>query len=170
MYFPIAYIDKATGVVTDQKTGIIGGNKLYTKGSAKKGENNMAITLYSPSNAVIEDSYAKITNNKCKLKIVIPDVKYRPMNVANPFINNEYEKGHNWVNEHYDFTKIIEPDIWTRSPETVVDLKASDIVELQSNNASYIKSGNSPYYGLCNTKIIQNDNLAKQLCEKLNIK
>ena len=98
------YINKDTG--KPDSSGIDGGNKVYVDYYIDKGTYTMNIKV---SNVGGNNT---INNNKCKLKIKDQELLYRPIDLSNPFISEKWTPGSNWVNDLFDFSKIIDSDIW----------------------------------------------------------
>ena len=146
------------------KNTIDGGNKIYTDMATDVTNEN---TSY-PINITIGglgSNDSSVTNDKCNLKIIESKYIYRPIDVSNPFISNSWQKGKNWVNETFDFTKVINKDTWQdNSKRKVITLTAKDIAKLKESNAKAWQDTNSPYLGLC---ISQEETLQDEITKKL---
>lgn len=103
---PKAYIDEKTGKV--ETAGLDGGNKLYLDYDTIPGTYAMTITLSGIG------CNSDIINDKCSVKVDDLEIIYRPIDVSNPFINNKWTPGTNWVNSQFDFRNIIHSDIWSK--------------------------------------------------------
>ena len=77
------------------------------------------------------------------------DIVFRQVNLSDPFIqklaNSNHEIGRNWKNDKYDFTKVIDANIWNKSSQynTVsIDQDIGKVIkaELSSQANSYIGS------------------------------
>ena len=77
----------------------------------------------------------------------LQEIKYRPIDINNPFINDSWEKGENWVNSQYDYTGIIDKDIWNKRALYNINLSKDDISAIKKSN--YNNRGYNPYLGLC---------------------
>ena len=136
--------DSHTGEVTNKiGNNLDGGNKIYTSYRIAKGTYKTSIKV----SGLIANS--SVTNDKCDIKIKEQDIEYRPIDVTNPFINSKWEKGINWVNSNYDFTKTISAKTWSEKTLNKVDLPSSRIEEIKRSNEAYRKSNYSPYLGVC---------------------
>ena len=167
LILPKSYIDDNTGEVTDDKNKIDGGNKLYIDYSAKsseKGEDStMKITLVGKSYNIEVD---KFENIKCHALERDVNIKYRPIALTNPFINSDYKKGDNWVNEKYDFTKIINSNVWSRKALYDITLTSLQIEDLKYSNIK--NQSSSPYLGLCDKiKSSMQDDITQTICNAL---
>ena len=63
-------------------------------------------------------------------------LRYRPIDVANPFINSAWQKGINWANEEYDFTSTIKAGTWSLGSRNSVYLTKDQISSLKSSTKS----------------------------------
>ena len=169
LILPKSYIDSTTGSITNETTGIDGGNKLYIESNAKgdktgkKANMNIKVTGKIGNNEVLTSE-----NKQCQIAVYTVDFKYRPIELTNPFISDSYAKGENWSNKHYNFTKIINSKLWERNGSLYnISLNASEIAALKKSNENNRSS--SPYLGLCNKiKRESQDGITKKICDKLN--
>lgn len=112
------YVNTTTGTLqTINNSGYSGGNKIYIDYYANTPQVitpiNIIVTGYAGSDSLkLENA---ITNNKCTLKVKDMEIIYRPIDVSNPFINNTWAPGKNWVNSQFDFRNIIHSNIWSTS-------------------------------------------------------
>ena len=157
------YLNKITGELVDKSNtlAISGGNKIYAS-DLKSGEYPISVQL---SNI---DGLAEIKNNSCLLNILDPDLKYRIVDVANPFINKDYDKGDNWYNEEEDFTSVIKSDTWSTStsPLYVFNLDSDSIKAIKNDNRSDISK--NKYLGTCYLpdSIVGNE-IKSIICDKI---
>ena len=121
---------------------IDGGNKIYIGYNTDKTENNTY-----PITVTITGLGSEVTNIGCNLIVLKTTYTYRPIEVANPFINSDWKKGDNWVNSLYDFTNVIHSTTWSENLYKKIELPAEDIGAIQKSNSNY--KSNSPYIGLC---------------------
>ena len=156
------YIDKYTGNITDanNENAIDGGNRIYTNTQVDPGIQQIIITV---DNLGGKDS--SIVNNKCSVEVVNPNLSYRPIDVSNPFINDRWERGNNWVNELYDFTRTIHASTWSEPTISTMNISADEIVEIKNETKVYIKNGVSPYLGVCG---IVNNTSDDKVCKLVN--
>ena len=124
---------------------ISGGNKIYTNLDTEAGKTyHMTITIDG-----LADS-KKITNDKCKVKVADKgDIKYRIIDVTNPFVNKDYEKGENWVNEKYDYTSVIDENTWRNNSLYNFDLDSDTISSIKRSNSNKSSAYNG---GICYQK------------------
>ena len=113
-----------------------------------------------------------IIHEKCGIDVVENVIYYRAIDIKNPFIQNvnlnDRVIGRNWNNETYDFTKIIEEDIWEEEPLYIINLNKNDINnggitldELKESNKNY--TGSSEYLGQCQYGINEDDPVCQLL-------
>ena len=100
---PKTYLN-SNGEVSNK--GIDGGNKIYVDYYATPGTYTMNVKVSGLGGNNI------VNNKKCKLKVIDQEIIYRPIDVSNPFINNKWTPGTNWVNDLFDFRNVIKADIW----------------------------------------------------------
>ena len=165
MYPESVSISKANGEVissngntsTGVSNALEGGNKIYI-------DNNASAQTVSINVKVSDLSVngASVSNDKCSLNIQRQGTLYRPIDATNPFINSTWNKGHNWVNSTFDFTKTIKADTWSGSGLYTINLSKSNVTELQTSNAK----NSSSYLGLCN-KTTDLDSITKSICESI---
>ena len=143
--FPQVYIEKKSGTIltSSNSNSIDGGNKIYidydAKGSKEGVESYMSITINGKNTSSTSNTEAelKIKNNKCGIKVFNVELKYRPIEISNPFINNSYladlsKKDVNWINSKYDFTKVIKADTWEKSSTLYTnELTATEMDDLK---------------------------------------
>lgn len=151
---------------TCPKNSIIGGNKMYigynTDVTKNKETYSINITVTGLGN---NDS--SVINNKCTFKVVEPKIIYRPIDISNPFINDSWEKGINWVNNLYDFTKVIHSTTWSETTYKKIELSSREIAEIKESNSS--KRASSPYLGLCDRiDSSTQDAITRKLCSLLD--
>ena len=112
------YVNAANGSLQyDAKSSYSGGNKIYidyyTDTPQLITPINITLTGYAGKES---DKIANaVTNDKCTLKVKDMEIIYRPIDVSNPFINNTWTPGKNWLNSQFDFRNIIHSNIWSTS-------------------------------------------------------
>ena len=145
-----------------------GGNKIYINYSTDitNSKTTYPITIKVEG---LGSNNSEINNNKCTLKVEESEYIYRPIDVSNPFISSSWEKGKNWVNEKYDFTKVIHANTWSdNTNRKVVTLTGKEIEEIKKSNARAWKDNNSPYLGLCDRQSEKlQDEITKKLCSMI---
>lgn len=157
------YLNKVTGELSDKGNllAISGGHKIYTS-ELKEGK----YPIYIKINNV--DGLAEIKNESCILNVLNPDLKYRIVDVVNPFINNSYEKGENWYNKDADFTSVIKNDTWSTSTEPlyVFKLDSDSIEQIKRDNRS--DKAKNKYLGTCYLpdSIVGNE-IKSIICDKI---
>ena len=112
LYPSQTYIDKRSGEVKDNyNNALYGGNKIYIDYDANEGQTispiNIKVTGLAGNNS-------SVINNMCSLYIKKTNVLYRPIDVSNPFINDSWTPGKNWLNSMFDFRNIIDKNIWSK--------------------------------------------------------
>ena len=134
---PQVQLDKLTGEIKESGKNLIdGGHKIYVDLNAEEGTYPINISISN-----LKDGKT-ITNNKCSVQVISSNSLYRIIEVSNPFVNDTRKKPENWMNDTYDFTKIIAN---SNSNSYTFNLTKSEISELQANNRSI---GNN-YLGTC---------------------
>lgn len=111
------YITK-TGTLTYVKnSNYSGGNKIYIDyyTDAPQIITLIAIKVTGYAGKLSEQEGKSIINNKCDITVKDSEIIYRPIDVSNPFINNTWTPGKNWVNSEFDFRNIIKANIWSTS-------------------------------------------------------
>ena len=166
-----ACIDKSTGKIIAVEGSscpantLDGGNKIYINSATDvtTGDSKYPIKIKVEGLGANDSS---VINNKCDLKVDEGKYIYRPIDVSNPFINSKWQKGKNWINEIFDFTKIIHSNTWSdNSNKKVITLTSKEIVSLKESNSRAWKDNNSPYMGLCDKQSITlQDEITKKLC------
>ena len=101
-----------TNIQTDAKNAISGGNKIYIDYAT---DTPQTITPINITVTGLAGNNSTINNNQCTLKVRDMEIIYRPIDVSNPFINNTWTPGKNWVNSQFDFRNIIHSNIWSTS-------------------------------------------------------
>ena len=159
--------DKITTIEGDKcpENTLDGGNKIYISSLTDKTENNTSYPIEIKVTGLGAINYT-INHDKCDLKVDEGKYIYRPIDVSNPFINSKWQKGKNWINEIFDFTKIIHSNTWSdNSNKKVITLTSKEIVSLKESNSRAWKDNNSPYMGLCDKQSITlQDEITKKLC------
>ena len=162
-------INRSTGEVktvegnnTCPDNSIDGGNKIYISyntdvTSDKKYTLSVEVDGLGTNNS-------EVKNDKCDLNVLETAYIYRPIDVGNPFINSSWEKGKNWVNETYDFTKAIHSSTWSENTYKKIVITAKDIEAIKKSNSDNRTS--SPYLGLCDKQnVTVQDEITRKLCE-----
>lgn len=106
LILPKAYIDAKTGDIST--SGLDGGNKFYLDYNIDPGTYNMNVKVSGVG------CNSGVNNNKCNVKVEDLEIIYRPIDISNPFINNKWTPGTNWINSQFDFRNIIHSDIWSK--------------------------------------------------------
>ena len=101
-----------TNIQTDAKNAISGGNKIYIDYAT---DTPQTITPINITVTGLAGNNSTINNNQCTLKVRDMEIIYRPIDVSNPFINNTWTPGKNWLNSQFDFRNIIHSNIWSTS-------------------------------------------------------
>ena len=105
---PKVYFDKETGKTPPVTKNVIdGGNKLYIDYNTDPGTYNINVKVSGVG-------CSSINNDKCSITVKENEILYRPIDLSNPFINNKWTPGSNWVNNKFDFRNIIHSDIWSK--------------------------------------------------------
>ncbi len=153
---------------------LAGGRKVYIGKKTEEGTYDIKIKISG-----LGTNNAEVTNNKCNIGVLPYEIRYRSIDVGNAFINKDWNKGKNWVNEKYDFTKTIRENIWTASDtRNVIEIPGDDIKAIQSSNANYRNPKkdsttgemklNSPYLGLCDAESYSDhDDITKKICDAI---
>ncbi len=164
-------IDKGTGKITTiegdkcPKNAIDGGNKIYTSLLTDVTGNNKTYQI----SIIVEGlgtNGSLVINDKCNLKVEESKYIYRPIDLENPFINSSWKKGENWVNDKYDFTKVIHANTWSdNTNRKIITLTANEISALKESNNRAWADKNSPYMGLCDKQSEKlQDEITRKLC------
>ena len=164
-------IDKITGEVKTiegnnkcSDNSIDGGNKIYISyntdvTSDKKYTLSVEVDGLGTNNS-------EVKNDKCDLNVLETAYIYRPIDVGNPFINSSWEKGKNWVNDKYDFTKTIHSSTWSETTYKKIVITAKDVEAIKKSNSDNRTS--SPYLGLCDKQnVTVQDEITRKLCEAI---
>ena len=150
---PEVVFDKNVGTVSSSSAGNVvkGGNKIYTDMSIKPGTYKMTIIVSGVQGETLK-------NENCSFKVLDEkDITYRIVDVSNPFINKDYQKGNNWLNGTYNFTGVIDKNIWSKKSLYEVDLPSSEISNIQKSNKHNSKIAN------CDEK--NKDATTKKICD-----
>ena len=108
------------------------------------------------------------TNNEsCGLKVKAKEIVFRPINLSDPFIqqlSSDHKIGLNWKNSVFDFTGIIDKEIWSKPSEynkVTINEEVGSLIkkELANQYASYLGSCSK---GTDQSKTPQLCNLYKQ--------
>jgi hypothetical protein len=166
-------VNISTGDVTSMpssgscpKNSIDGGNKMYINYDTDISIDNQTYPMSIKVSGLASND-SKVNNDKCTFRVVNIPLTYRPIDVSNPFINDSWEKGVNWVNKLYDFTRVIHADTWRESAYNTIKLSPSDIVDIQVSNSK--NKALSPYLGLCDKiDTASQDVITKKLCAAIN--
>lgn len=158
---PKVELDAKTGQVATTVTTnkVNGGNKIYTDLNVKPGTYNIDIKVNNVK------SMKTVSNNKCAINFLDKkDLLYRIIDVTNPFISEDYEKGSNWKNNQFDYTQVIDKDIWSKNGLYVFNLLKETIQALQKSNGNNIDK----YLGTCNLPNNAMDEVTKKICNIIN--
>ncbi len=77
------------------------------------------------------------------------EIVFRQVNLSDPFIQklatSDHKIGNNWKNDKYDFTKVIDPNIWSKTSQyntVTINQEAGKLIkaELSRNTNSYLGS------------------------------
>ncbi len=163
-------INKKTGKITTiegdkcPENTLDGGNKIYTSFLTDSNEKTEPYSIKIKVEGLGAVDYT-INHDKCDLKVLESEYKYRPIDVENPFINKDWQKGKNWVNEKFDFTQVINNDTWSdNSNQKVIKITGKEIDAIKKSNSDAWISSSSPYMGLC---ISQDETLQDEITKKL---
>ena len=158
-------IEKDTGETADDKATtetIDGGNRIYTDNNIDLGTWGMKIRLTGLA------AGSTIDNNKCDITIAEQEVKYRPIDVTNPFINSDWKKGENWINDKYNFISIIHATTWSEPAQKSITLAKDDIQAIKDSNNYYQSNKDDPYLGICNgSKETEYDSITERICDQI---
>ena len=158
---PVTELDAISGKVATSATTsrISGGNKIYTDLDVKPGSYRVDIKVNNiPASKTV-------TNDKCILNILDgKNLLYRIIDVTNPFISDDYKKGENWENGQFDYTQIIDKDIWSKNGLYVFDLLKETLQALKKSNGGNIDK----YLGTCNLPNNAMDEVTKMICGIIN--
>ena len=168
LYPKETYINIATSTEQDSaEKAVNGGNKIYIDYNTDINNEDYEINpLEIKITGLAADSI--IENKKCTINVKDVEYSYRPIDVANPFINSKWEKGENWINDEYDFTKTIHSNTWSESTRNEISIPANDISEIKNSNANYQRSNYSPYMGICDLLDGNDlDSITKAICNKI---
>lgn len=158
---PKTYLDRSSGKETTDTTALDGGNKIYIDTKATPTGKDSYYQMTINLSGIVNDSTAE--NTFCYMAIPGTSILYRPIDVANPFINASWKPGENWINKKYDFRKVIHATTWSEGSLYTIGLSKDDITSLQNSNKNH--SGSSPYLGLCeryDEGVL--DDVTKQIC------
>ena len=146
-----AYINAQTGdVTTVSENTLDGGKRIYTNRDITPGVYNLKIELGGLGG---NGSIIKNIDN-CSVTIREETIQYRPVDVSNPFINNEREKGENWYNDFYNYTATINTGTWGVEPRKVINITTDDFAEIRASNRKNSKNNEknniaNEYLGTC---------------------
>ena len=157
------YINRTTGEISNNShegdaNWIDAGNKYYTSMDL---DSDYSYVIKINVNNLGTTKNLTVTNNQCEFKIKDNNQKliYRHIDTFDPFINNtNRDIGTNWLNNKYDFRKII------KSSNAVLykfNITGSDIVEIRKSNS--LISGSEEYLGVCQNSLYSNDIVCKKL-------
>ena len=141
-----------------------GGNKIYISYNTdvtddKKYTISVEVDGLGTNNSEVRD-------DRCDLGVSENTYIYRPIDVGNPFINSSWERGKNWVNDKFDFTKVIHATTWSESAYKKIELTANDIEAIKKSNKD--NRENSPYLGLCDKQnAAVQDEITRKLCNAI---
>ena len=156
-------IEKYTGETADGKTTtetLDGGNKIYTDYNIALGTWGMKIKLTGLA------AGSTIDNNKCDITISDQELKYRQIDVTNPFINSDWKKGENWINDNYNFISIIHATTWSEPTQNIITLTKDDIQEIKNSTNYYQSNNDYPYLGICDRlNETEHDSITKHICD-----
>ena len=167
------YFDKNDGskevAKTETNGAVDGGQMVYTelKTDLTNGNNykiNTSINIYkssSPSKVI-----ATINNNKCEIEVYEDEVKYRIIDVTNPFVNSARKIPWNWNSYSQNYTKTIKSDIWSEKPLYQFDLPKENISRIKISNSN----DNNAYLGTCNKSQSLQDAAIRSYCTIINSK
>ena len=95
-------------------------------------------------------------------------MKYRPIDVTNPFINSDWKKGENWINDKYNFISIIHATTWSEPAQKSITLAKDDIQAIKDSNNYYQSNKDDPYLGICNgSKETEYDSITERICDQI---
>lgn len=105
-----------------------------------------------------------IKTNDCSLKVVEDPIIYRPVEDSDPFLesaDSNRQTGRNWKNDLFDFTEIIDEDIWSEKSLYEFNITNQNVKEIKKNNSDL---GANAYLGI-DCKLITTTN--RYYCEFL---
>ena len=164
-----AYITKYLGKIAEneneKKESISGGNKVYIDYDVDVDSKGTTYPMEIKVDGLLSND-SNIINDKCNITLKKLDILYRPIDVKNPFINDKWNKGENWVNSKFDFTQTINPNTWNVKSLKNVEISGSQIAKIKKSNSDYTKSGDSPYLGICDRNGFgKKDEITEEICE-----
>lgn len=164
-------LNKNTGEIVSPKDdgqcpngSINGGNRIYVEYSTLTNASKAYSIDIKVAGLGTNDS--AVINNMCNVTLLPVTVKYRPIDVSNPFINSEWKKGDNWVNSKFNFTNVIHASTWSEVADKTFNMPAEDIAAIKKSNS--VNASSSPYLGLCdriNTNM--QDPITQNICKTI---
>lgn len=166
---PETKLDSLTGqIATASSTKIIdGGNRIYTDLETPSGTYPMTITL--SLNSTGSSNTGNIINNKCSLNIMSKEKLYRIIDVTNPFVSkeyqankegNKYQNNWNWNNNKYNYTSIIDKNVWSNKSLYTFDLNQQTINDIKTDNNGNVNK----YLGDCSLTDNGRNDGTKKMC------
>lgn len=135
---PEAYFDNSTKKINySYCSGCVQlGNKYYISNNLKYNNTDYKYKV-TVSNLGFDKKWTASTNN-CSLRVIANESFYRPIDNADPFIssNTDRETGKNWSNDTFDFTSIIESDVWEQEPAYEMSISKNNIENIRENNSA----------------------------------
>ena len=163
------YFDQHSGeetIKTETNKAVDGGRKFYTdiktdltgKGNY---DLNIKVDVYNGSQLI-----SSVKNEKCDLVVYSDDIKYRIINVTNPFVNSTRAIPKNWLNSIANYTKTIKEDTWSGKGLYTFELLRDDIVAIKNSNSN----DNNSYLGTCYKESGLRDSAINGVCSIINSK
>ena len=161
-----SYIEKYIGKgVNDDESNIDGGNKIYVDYDIDATGNKLTYPI-SIEVKGLGSNGSEVINNKCDYKVVDDEIYYRPIDVTNPFINDNWEIGKNWLNNKFSFTNTIKSNVWSLSSLLKINLSKSNIDDIKASNNTF--RDKYPYLGLCDRiNTASQDGITTNICNEL---
>ena len=159
---PNAYINLKDAKVQDtDKDAVDGGEKIYVDYDSDVQEVKpitIKVTGLAGNKSIIQ-------NNKCTVNIKGTEYKYRQIDVSNPFINSDWKKGENWINDNYNFISVIHATTWSEAAQKTIELDKDAIQEIKRSTDYYQANNDYPYLGICyRLESSSYDSITERLC------
>jgi len=150
MVLPKSCLSMITGeqenCLTDSNKQISGNNRFYIPLIEKGGYISILIAGDIFRDSVRLDGLA---DKSCQFTHTKDNLIYRQIDLNDPFIKNLKTNrviGENWLNDKYDFTRIIKSDIWNSAPAFVYSFTRLDVDNIV-NNTNDIQDRVDSYLG-----------------------
>ena len=149
----------------NKKNQIVAGNNYYLGENKyyydkKKTEGTISVEIPAIGYNQIDITMDGTNDPACRFKLNESDVFYRQIDVSDPFIQqfktiDKREIGRNFLNSVYDFTNVIDSDIWKKDTEYLFKMSKKNIENIKKDtkdNSQKVKSylGTGCYINLQN--------------------